>query len=92
MDDTSIRLMCILPESTIKLCENVHEVTWVAERLLNAGQIAVSDSRDLFWESLEIARKFEIQFDAETGDYLSDIELYAENALRKAFPPARIDL
>jgi hypothetical protein len=87
MDDTSTRLMETLPAETIKLCENVHEVTCVAEHLLKAGQIAVNDSRDLFWESLEIARKFEAQFDAEGGDYLSDIELYAENSLKKAFPP-----
>ena len=75
------------PRDTIKLCENVHEATRVAERLLRSGQITVNDSRDLFWESLEIARKFEAQFDAETGDYLADIEQYAEEVLRKAFPP-----
>lgn len=86
MDDTSTRLMRELSGDTIKLCENVHEVTCVAERLLKSGQITVKDSRDLFWESLEIARKFESQFDAGTGDYLADIEAYAENALRKAFP------
>lgn len=87
MDDASARSMRELSKDTIKLCENVHEVTCVAERLLRSGQIAVKDSRDLFWESLEIARKFEAQFDAETGDYLADIEQYAEEALRKAFPP-----
>lgn len=86
MDDTSTRLMRELSGDTIKLCENVHEVTCVAERLLKSGQITVKDSRDLFWESLEIARKFESQFNAGTGDYLTDIEAYAENALRKAFP------
>lgn len=86
MDDASTRSMRELSKDTIKLCENVHEVTCVAERLLKSGQIAVNDSRDLFWESLEIARKFEAQFDAESGDYLADIEAYAKNALRKAFP------
>lgn len=86
MDDTSIRLIRELPADTIKLCENIHEITCVAERLLKAGQIAVKDSRDLFWEALKIARKFEAEFDADAGNYLADIEMYAESALREAFP------
>lgn len=86
MDDTSTRIMSELSgDSIIKLCENVHEATRVAERLLESGQIVIEDSRDLFWKSLEIAWKFESQFDAETDDYLTAIEAYAESILKKAF-------
>lgn len=82
-DDVSSKMLRTLPADIIKLCESVHEITCVADRLLRTGKIAVDDSRDLFWEVLRLAQKFESGFTPEDGDYLEEIEDFAESALQE---------
>lgn len=75
---------------TKRLCENIFEITCVAAHLLGSNEIAVEDSRDLFAAVLQAAAEFEHLSDPQSGDYLLEIEAYAEKRLVGKFSPEEV--
>ena len=67
------------------LCENVFELSAMAEELQIIGSITVEDSRELFYLVLDWAEEFEKQFDPETQDYLTEMESFGRRKLFGAF-------
>ena len=59
-------------QRTKLLCENVFELSAMAEELQIIGSITVEDSRELFYLVLDWAEEFEKQFDPETQDWHDD--------------------
>lgn len=65
-----------MDQRTKLLCENVFELSAMAEELQIIGSITVEDSRELFYLVLDWAEEFEKQFDPETQDYLTEMESF----------------
>ena len=74
-----------MDQRTKLLCENVFELSALAEELQIIGSITVEDSRELFYLVLDWAEEFEKQFDPETQDYLTEIESFGRRKLFGAF-------
>ena len=70
-----------MDQRTKLLCENVFELSAMAEELQIIGSITVEDSRELFYLVLEWAEEFEKQFDPETQDYLTEMESFGRRKL-----------
>ena len=73
------------PGPCLVLCENVFELSAMAEELQIIGSITVEDSRELFYLVLDWAEEFEKQFDPETQDYLTEIESFGRRKLLGTF-------
>ena len=72
-----------MDQRTKLLCENVFELSAMAEELQIIGSITVEDSRELFYLVLDWAEEFEKQFDPETQDYLTEIESFGRRKLER---------
>lgn len=71
----------------IRLCDNVFELSAMAECLQIDRAITVEDSRALFYCVLNWAKEFEQSFDPKGGeDYLMSIETFARRKLLETFP------
>ena len=68
-------------QRTKLLCENVFELSAMAEELEIIGSITGEDSRELFYLVLDWAEEFEKQFDPETQDYLTEMESFGRRKL-----------
>ena len=70
-----------MDQRTKLLCENVFELSAMAEELQIIDSITVEDSRELFYLVLDWAEEFEKQFDPETQDYLTEMESFGRRKL-----------
>ena len=74
-----------MDQRTKLLCENVFELSAMAEELQIIGSITVEDSRELFYLVLDWAEEFERQFDPDTQDYLTEMESFGRRKLLGTF-------
>lgn len=96
MNDKSFEKSPVKNESYItRLCENVFELSAMAECLQIDQAITVEDSRELFHCIMKWAKEFERSFDlAGEEDYVMGIKAFGNRKLQETFPfdPKRADL
>ena len=68
----------------MRIAECVFDLTMIAHEIINDCDCATDiDSRDLFFEIVRLAEEFEKNYDEENDDYMTKIEEYGVNKLRR---------
>lgn len=79
-----------LPTSTnpTRLCEAVFDIAMVMANLLHENRIHIEDSREAYATVLNMAQRFEAQFDEGQDDYMLAIEEFVKRELLSRYPTA----